>query len=585
MADNTINVNKKNVLELLSSGATKPFVIPEYQRPYAWTEEEVTTLFEDLWEFTINEQNSITEGTYFLGCIVSFENNGAQEIIDGQQRLTTLFLLLRAIYEYLSHLDVPDKRAINFIRTIGPAIWKTDKYDGEIDFKSILIRSEVINNDGNEILRKILETGHADPDAKDNYSKNYILLQNLLYSHIEKTLSMYNFIYAVLKQAILFPITADSQNTALIIFHTLNARGLPLSDADIFKAKIYNHLPDNKKEHFINYWKQLDTEAREIGETMQSLFVYYMFYLRAKDGDRKTTTPAVRRFFEANRYSRLFSDNLMMDLESILSLWKIASNKDDEDTAWAKNGSIKCAFDILLSYTNEFWKYPVLTYYMTYKDREDFESLFLAFLRMLIKELFTQYLIMPTLNAVKGEILKLNIDIIKSEKPTFEFKPVQEEDLLQRIKTPHRNALKMLLKIIAYTKQDERMTYGWEIEHIFPRKWKEEYVANKDEEYVKDMIEHIGNLLPFEKKYNILARNHYFKEKKTKYEKSKITVTRLLSQLPQDDWYLEDIEKRDNEVCDLLTCTFRKWKDDYLLDNITEEEKTWLKRLKDKGLV
>ena len=53
---------------------------------------------------------------------------------------------------------------------------------------------------------------------------------------------VYQFIYALLNQAILLPITADTQDTALTIFSTLNDRGLPLSDADIFKAKIYNQL-------------------------------------------------------------------------------------------------------------------------------------------------------------------------------------------------------------------------------------------------------------------------------------------------------------------------------------------------------
>ena len=66
---------------------------------------------------------------------------------------------------------------------------------------------------------------------------------------------IYDFIYAVLNQAILLPITADSQDTALIIFNTLNARGLPLSDADIFKAKIYNHLDNDGKKEFIEAGK------------------------------------------------------------------------------------------------------------------------------------------------------------------------------------------------------------------------------------------------------------------------------------------------------------------------------------------
>ena len=84
----TIEVNKQSVETLLGSGRFKPFVIPEYQRPYAWSDEQVETLFEDLWEFTAGSGGTENNGSYFLGSIVSYENDdGEQEIIDGQQRI------------------------------------------------------------------------------------------------------------------------------------------------------------------------------------------------------------------------------------------------------------------------------------------------------------------------------------------------------------------------------------------------------------------------------------------------------------------------------------------------------------------
>lgn len=61
----TIEVNKQSVEALLGSGKTKPFVIPEYQRPYAWTDEQVETLFEDLWDFTATSGGTEREGSYF----------------------------------------------------------------------------------------------------------------------------------------------------------------------------------------------------------------------------------------------------------------------------------------------------------------------------------------------------------------------------------------------------------------------------------------------------------------------------------------------------------------------------------------
>ena len=241
----SIEVNKKSVKELLETGKDHPFVIPEYQRPYAWGEDEVQTLFDDIWEFTTNGVGgSESNRTYFLGTVVSFENDQKeQEIIDGQQRITSLFLLLRAIYTMLSSSDTKTKEAENFIKQIEPAIWRTNKLTGEVDYSKILITSRVMNNDGNEVLRRLLETGVADPKSKDNYSQNYIKFLNMLNDAAkENPLMIYEFIYVILNQAILLPITADSQDTALTIFSTLNDRGLQLSDADIFKSKIYNHL-------------------------------------------------------------------------------------------------------------------------------------------------------------------------------------------------------------------------------------------------------------------------------------------------------------------------------------------------------
>lgn len=126
----TIEVNKQSVEALLGSGKSKPFVIPEYQRPYAWTDEQVETLFEDLWDFTATSGGTERESSYFLGSVVSYENeDGEQEIIDGQQRITSLFLLLRAIYTKLVATPASERtaEANNFIGKIEPTIWRTNK--------------------------------------------------------------------------------------------------------------------------------------------------------------------------------------------------------------------------------------------------------------------------------------------------------------------------------------------------------------------------------------------------------------------------------------------------------------------------
>ena len=566
----TIEVNKQSVKQLLETGKANSFIIPEYQRPYAWGIDQIETLFEDLWEFTASIAGTDSKSTYFLGSVVSYENEkGEQEIIDGQQRITSLFLLLRAIYTKLKEADTPTKEALNFMSQIEPAIWRTNKFSGEVDYSSILLESRVMNNEGNQILREILKTGTVQQGANDNYSKNYKKLQELFDKACEENaLMIYEFIYVLLNQAILLPITADTQDTALTIFSTLNDRGLPLSDADIFKAKIYNRLDGKEKATFIERWKELDEKAMDTSESIQQLFYYYMFYLRALERDTKTTTPGLRKYYSEDKFQRLESPDLLEHLKIILNVWSVIARRESiEEESWSTNPEVLQALDILSSYPNEFWKYPVVVYYLMHREETDFEIHFLKFLRKLVIELVTRYLITPTINAVKSDILKLNTAITDSAVPEFAFKEIDLRTLEQQIRNPHRNIVRMLLKILAYHEQTELLPFKWEIEHIFPQKWQRNYsdVEKMDDEVIKEKIEHIGNKLPIEKKLNIVAGNDYYLKKKKIYMNSKIAITKEMGRSQLDNWNLDHIVERDIRVSDFIIKTFEQWNKEYLL--------------------
>lgn len=96
-----LNIDQKTIRTLFTEKRSD-FLIPDYQRPYAWGESECQTLWDDIFAFAIpddDQEKFNPSDEYYLGPIVTFKNdNGQQEIIDGQQRLTTLMLLLRAFY-------------------------------------------------------------------------------------------------------------------------------------------------------------------------------------------------------------------------------------------------------------------------------------------------------------------------------------------------------------------------------------------------------------------------------------------------------------------------------------------------------
>jgi len=561
----TIEVNKQTVKELLGSGKNKKFAIPEYQRPYAWTTDQIQTLFDDLVEYTSGEEK---DSTYFLGTIVAYENDeNEQEIIDGQQRITSLFLLLRALYSKLSSMS-ETLQSKNFMRQIEAAMWEQDELTAEVDFEKVLIVSRVVGEEENNIFTNILVTGETEKGRKDTYSENYKLFVELIEDYASKEPELfYWFIQNVLNRAILLPITADSQDTALTIFSTLNDRGLALSDADIFKAKIYNYIDNSQKKDFIEEWKLIDESASNANESIQKLFYYYMFYLRAKENDRNTTTPGIRKYYSQNQFEKLYQSDLLTNLRLLVSLWTVINNRIVvEGENWSENKEILKVLDSLSSYPNEFWKYPVVIYYLRYKSSENFESDFLNFLRNLFAVLSARYVVTPTINAVKRSILNLNASVYQSKTPKFDFSLVDEEEFKEKVKNAHRNTVRMLLKVLAYQKQDELLPEKWEIEHILPQKWQTSFFPDNSEREVRDLIEHIGNKIPFEKKLNIIASNGYFAKKKETYQKSSITLVQDLSK-DKSDWRLDEIRERDIRIADELINLLSSWG----LNKISEE--------------
>lgn len=606
MATANINVNKQNVLQLLTSGQETPFVIPEYQRSYSWSDDEIITLFEDLWEFSIERTHSDGAKSYFLGCVVSYEENGERQIIDGQQRITSLFLLLRAVFSMLEKEDNKTDEVNNFIQKIKPALWKENEMTGKEDRSKILLRSEVVTDSGNLILRNILESGEADKNAKDNYSKNYNKFKEL---YIQKSQSspnqIYHFVLALLNYSILLPITADDQETALTIFNTLNNRGLPLSDADIFKSYIYKKLDDTGKKAFINKWKKLETDAEKVNESIQSLFYYNMFYMRAREKDDKSTTPGIRKYYLDKNNNRL-TPEVIDDLAVNLQLWKVINGREAVDgEEWSQNMDIRKILDCLSSYTNEFWKYPVSIFFMEHKDKANFEEIFLKFLRKLYVMLLTRYLEVPTINAVKVDILKLNVQIINNSHPEFyagfEEKKLEDEYAINAEKArtdkliiaPHKNMVRMLLKVLAYQEdtQTDLLPGYWEIEHIFPQTWDSKYYTLNEEE-ANEKLEHLGNKLPLEKKLNISASNNYFAKKKDRYKDSKIAIIKKLGNSTLDEWNLANIDTNDTKVCEIIKGLLKAWVDEYegkedspKTQKATPEELAMIKMLKAKGLI
>ena len=563
-----MKIEQLNVKQFLETGREEPFLVPDYQRPYSWGEEEIVTLFNDLLLFTegdVSKKNKNSNDTYFLGTVISFKNeNGEQEIIDGQQRITSLFLLLRAIYTKLKTFSKKTNLYDELLSEIEPILWKNViKSEGAV--KNVLISSSVINDEGNNILKGILENGVTKEEANDRYSLNYTLFQRLFDGLVyENPGLMFEFVRYVLNRTLICPIITESQEGALNIFSTLNTRGMPLSESDIFKAKIYNFLDDSQKKRFIERWKELTEKAEYVNEDIQQIFYYYMFYLRALDGDSATTTIGIRKYFSQNNFAKLFNKSLLKDLNSILDLWAVVVKKQSlENAKWSKNNQIIKMLDVLSSYPNEFWKYPVIIYYLVHKENPEFEKRFLKFLKKLTIELVANYLVKPTVLAVKAGILKLNVEITKKLSPPVTFQNLPLDSLKTKLRLPSKNLFKMTLKMMVYNFQEELLPDKWEIEQIYPSKSVEGFNDEALKTVSKDYLDSIGNKIPFEKRSTIKASKDYFQKKRILYLRSQIPYVKEFATKHVTHWNVNDIKKRNERITEEIMRLFISWSGDY----------------------
>lgn len=231
MSGKLTSVEQKKIFDLFGDKDSL-FLISDYQRPYAWEDEECLALWYDISEFANPEGSFNMDDEYFLGSIVIFANRDKKlEVIDGQQRLITILLMLRAFYQDMENFS--DSWSMEVRKNLGRCIWITDE-QGKPFADKLKIDSQVATDEERNELFDILRSGSAT--GKSRYSRNYMLFLEqiqLLTESKDRTSSDIQNVYSmfpnrILNNCILLPIQASTQDAALRIFSTLNDRGKPL---------------------------------------------------------------------------------------------------------------------------------------------------------------------------------------------------------------------------------------------------------------------------------------------------------------------------------------------------------------------
>lgn len=557
-----LNVDQKTIMLLLSDRKSD-FLIPDYQRPYAWGESQCQTLWDDIVSFAFPDSNSDkfnTNDEYYLGSIVTFENNEnkKKEVIDGQQRLTTIMLLLRAFYDKFGNMQ--DENSLKIKTRISQCLWKTDEF-GDADLNILKIDSEVAtDNDKGEFLN-ILKTGKVGDRHNSNYAKNYRFFQEKINSFLSEYPSYFAYLPArILNNCILLPIEADTQDTALRIFSTLNDRGLPLSDADIFKAQFYKYYSSkNQRDFFIEQWKELEEITAKIfysqkGTSMDELFTRYMYFVRAKQGNKSSTTEALRKFYEKNEYSLLKREETLPNLRILADFWNdiYKQNKDrfSEDI-------LKKMF--ILNYApNGMWNYFVSVYFLQNRDSANMleEDKFSKFLTKITAFIWAYAFVKPGVNALRTPVYAEMINIIEDREVNFSEFKIDRETLVSIMKhfdfKNIRPITKSMLTWWAFSFENQKLPLletNFEVEHIFAKKRQEN---DKTLTNIKN-LESIGNKSLLEDKINIRASDYRFVDKVKYYQgfindKGQEKGSTIITELKEMSYKYTDFTEKDIEV-------------------------------------
>jgi uncharacterized protein with ParB-like and HNH nuclease domain len=392
----SLKAEQKELLKIFK--IEEQYVIPAYQRPYSWEYDQCVQLYNDLIEaHKANEE-------YFIGNLIiakSEANKEILEVIDGQQRLTTLLLLIKVLYIFQPEwvilnqlLEQENWKGKEPIPRIKSNIFEEGEeednlmsvlnYTKEI-FESRLIECIVKSRDGTVSIN--------EKKGKNRFDLNILYFYHWISFYVtKKDSNIDSFTTFLLKKVYLLPIELVGKNQeeanekALIIFETINNRGMNLEDADIFKAKLYKKAKKVKEEAlFIDSWREFKNSCQKLNLKIDDVFRYYSHIIRGNKGII-TSEKKLREFFEKEPFSPFQLQKykeILDDLFKIIEVLEYIENQKQEKNEFAK------WLQLIDLYTNQYPKFAIIVYlFINGIDDNDKKDKFVKFLKSLVRYVY-----------------------------------------------------------------------------------------------------------------------------------------------------------------------------------------------------
>lgn len=543
------------------------FRIPEYQRPFVWGKDEIIDLLDDL-DYA---HQSKSDQEYFLGSFVFqakklltsdrfdyIEN----DLLDGQQRLTTLLLLFACIRDLSSDKDVK-KACISFIFQEGNSI-KQIPEKTRITYAVRETVQDFINNfvkkDEGTTLKQQIEN-HAQKD-EDLSCRNMAKAILEIHEYLNKNkIDLVKFLTFISNNVLLIYVSTDNLDDAFRLFTILNNRGVPLRNSDILKSQnlgVLNSLEEKNK--YAKIWEEAENE---LGENFDR-FLNHIRTILVKEKARKNLLDE----FEQNIYESELLKKGKETFELVKKYLNYYNTLFDNDNYQNTGNNYK--FDnlikiLLIGLPSSEWVPPLLLFYSKFNNEK-----LLDFLKLLDNKFSADWIVQltPTTRIENmNQILKIIEESTDANQilcnDCFQIDTNSFNRCINEAIYGKRFTRYLLLKLdYIYHDHSHKMSLETlSIEHILPQTPAEnsQWLLDFTEEERREWTDRIGNLVLISTRKNTSQGRLDYREKKDKYFKIRINSCpnslRVFNNYNQ--WKMSDLRKNDNEVLSEIKKCYR----------------------------
>lgn len=533
--------------------------IPSYQRPYSWEEEQTETLFVNLYDF-FQEKH---QDDYFLGSIVLVkkDNNAYADVVDGQQRLTTLTILLATIAYRIKDADFK-KSCLKYVIEPGDIIEGISeqprvhlRYKDQPFFKKYIQEGNI-----NGLLD--LDVSALPNESQQHIKRNCGTINDLITKYFsDDDEKLKRFCAFIVNRCCLVMVSTASPESAFRIFSVMNSTGLDLSLTDIVKSDVIGKIEESKQQEYTDKWE--DIEIKTTRQGFADLFSHIrMIVMKTKA--KKSLLDEFKENVLTKYSTKDLIDKVIEPYADCYADIKGGTYKSSKNAA-----DINALFMWLNKTENSDWIPPTILFMNSYKNDSEFILWFCKKIERLaaylhitgkdVNERIERYAsvlfeIEAKPNANKDNPLT-SVELTDEEKAKF-ISVLDGE--VYNLTSKRRNY--MILRLDSFL-SDGGASYNPKIltiEHVLPQTvvdssyWAQKWEKEDDRKF---WLHRIANLVPLTRRKNSEAQNYDFDIKKSKYFYSTKGISSyvLTSQvLATQDWTLDVVKVRQATLIDVF---------------------------------